>query len=82
MAAPGGAASSRVGLSVGRAVGSAVERNRVKRWIREAVRHGLSGLQGRWDLVIVAKPAARLAGAAGLAREIDRGFAMLGEVGP
>jgi len=71
-----------VGLSVGRAVGSAVERNRVKRWIREAVRRDLPGLGGIWDLVVIAAPGALKAGANGLAEEIGRGFSRLGEAGP
>ncbi len=82
MAAPGTATSSRVGLAVGRAVGGAVERNRVKRWIREAVRRALPALVGTWDLVIVASPRALGVGASGIAGEIDRGFARLGKGRP
>jgi len=79
VAAPGTASSSRVGLSVGRAVGGAVERNRVKRWIREAVRRDLPGLVGTWDLVVIASPRALEAGAGGIAAQIARGFARVGE---
>jgi ribonuclease P protein component len=82
VASPGTADSSRVGLAVGRAVGSAVERNRVKRWIREAVRRGLPGLCGTWDVVVIASPRALEAGAGGVAQDIERGFSRLGEKRP
>lgn len=48
---------SRVGLAVSRKVGNAVVRNRVKRWIREAVRHEKGDLIG-WDIVVIALPSA------------------------
>ena len=47
---------SRFGFAVGRRVGGAVVRNRVKRRLREAVR-ALAPVDG-WDVVIVARPAA------------------------
>jgi ribonuclease P protein component len=42
----------RVGITVGRAIGGAVARNRVKRRMREAVRKNLSLLTGAVDVVI------------------------------
>lgn len=47
-------AVARVGLAVSSKVGDAVVRNRVKRRLREAVRHELSSLPAV-DLVIVAR---------------------------
>ena len=48
----------RVGLVVGKAVGNAVVRNRVKRQLRHLVREHLTHLSASSDLVIRALPAA------------------------
>ncbi len=49
----------RVGLSVSRKVGGAVERNRVKRLLREAFAAEADRLPPELDLVVVARPEAR-----------------------
>ena len=49
----------RLGLSVSKRVGGAVERNLVKRLLREAFGLDASGLPADQDLVIVARPPAR-----------------------
>jgi ribonuclease P protein component len=46
---------SRVGVTAGRAVGGAVERNRAKRLLREAMRFLLPGVRPGWDLVLIAR---------------------------
>lgn len=47
----------RVGVTAGRSVGGAVQRNRAKRLLREAMRPLLPHLIPGWDLVLIARPA-------------------------
>lgn len=49
----------RLGLSVSKRVGGAVERNHVKRLLREAFALECSGLPDGVDIVVVARPEAR-----------------------
>lgn len=56
-AASNGTNVTRVGFVVGKRVGKAHVRNRVKRVLREAVRRQLPFLVGGYDLVISGKPA-------------------------
>jgi ribonuclease P protein component len=52
---------TRIAVSAGRSVGNAVQRNRSKRLIREAVRPLIPQIKPGWDVLLLARQ--RLAGA-------------------
>jgi ribonuclease P protein component len=61
-----GRADSRVGLSTPRTLGGAVQRNRVRRRLRELVRERHGEIEAGWDLLLIARPEASLASHADL----------------
>jgi ribonuclease P protein component len=74
--ADGGA---RVGFTVGRILGGAVQRNRIKRRLRAAVRLRQSALQGAVDIVINPKKTVLRAEFAVLLEEVGRAFTVIGK---
>jgi len=68
-ASPNGLAWSRYGFSVGKRLGGAVARNRVKRRLREILRS--TQLKPGWDIIFIARPPAASAGFAGLGKSVQ-----------
>jgi ribonuclease P protein component len=77
---PQGEGSVRVGFTVSKALGGSVERNRMRRRTREAVRHHfqmLKGVTGAVDVVINPKTSLLLADFAEISQEIERAFRVI-----
>jgi ribonuclease P protein component len=55
VASPAPAPRIRIGVTAGKNVGGAVQRNRVKRLMREAFGALLPGLEPGWDIVAIAR---------------------------
>ena len=66
----GDSGTPRLGLSVSRAVGCAVRRNRVKRIIRDAFRNGRHRLPAGTDVLVIARVAAASASHCDISREL------------
>jgi ribonuclease P protein component len=67
-ALPNGLDISRYGFTVSRRVGKAVERNRVKRLLREILRQ--TPLQPGWDIIFIARSQAARASYANLGKSV------------
>jgi ribonuclease P protein component len=55
---PNGRDHDRFGISTGRHLGGAVQRNRVRRRVREVLRRTTNQTGHGWDILIVARPPA------------------------
>jgi ribonuclease P protein component len=64
-------AETRIGLSTPRTLGGAVQRNRVRRRLRELVRTRMDGIGPGWDILLIARPAAGTATYAELGEAFD-----------
>jgi len=73
-----GSGPTRVGVPASKAVGTAVERNLVRRRIRGALDGSAPLAEGAFRIVLVARPAAAAATFAQLARDVE---SALGRVG-
>ncbi len=71
IASPNGLANTRLGVAAGKSVGGAVERNRAKRHLREALRPLLPALAPGWDLIWIARPGIAQADQPALSRAIQ-----------
>ena len=67
----------RIGFTVGRVLGGAVERNRMKRRLREAVRLQGPGESGSVDVVINPKKSLLTADFSEIRKEVARAFAVI-----
>jgi len=67
----------RIGLTVGRALGGAVERNRIKRRMREAVRFHLLELSASVDVVFNPKKAVLEAEFSAIEQEVKKAFEVI-----
>jgi ribonuclease P protein component len=67
----------RIGFTVPRALGGAVERNRMRRRLREAVRRRDPGMLGAVDVVMNPKKSVLTADFAELEKEIGRAFEVI-----
>lgn len=69
--------SARVGFTVGRVLGGAVERNRIRRRLREAVRLRRALLAGPVDVVINPKKSAIRVEFSALLEEVEQAFQLI-----
>jgi ribonuclease P protein component len=70
-------AGPRIGLTAGRVLGKAVERNRIKRRMREAVRLNLDHLQSDLDIVLHPRKSVLAMEFSRLAVEVGRVFSSI-----
>jgi ribonuclease P protein component len=68
------AAGQRVGFTVGKVLGGAVERNRIKRRMREAVRLSMAAVEAPVDIVFHPRKSVLDMPFAQLRAEVDRGM--------
>lgn len=73
------AAGPRVGLTAGKVLGNAVQRNRIKRRMREAVRHHVALLQADVDVILHPRKSVLTIEFERLHREVERIFVIISQ---
>jgi ribonuclease P protein component len=73
----GSSEGPRIGLTAGRVLGKAVERNRIKRRMREAIRLSLASLTRDVDVVLHPRRTVLTTDLPGLRREVSKIFSII-----
>ncbi len=68
----------RIGITTGKKIGKAVQRNRCRRLIREAYRQICPAIQGSWDIVFVARARTAQASMQQVLKDMQAAFRTLG----
>ena len=75
---PGREGSTKIGFSVGKKLGGAVGRNRVRRVCQEATRPFVANMKAGYSVVVVARAKAGEASFASISAALEAAFARLG----
>ncbi len=71
VASPSDRGTTRFGVTTARGFGGAVQRNRARRRLREALRSLRGNVSAGWDVVLIARPAALEADGATLLKALE-----------